>query len=106
LGVAKYGGDAVSPRFVATSHSVMGFRGVESAELVSGTRRSSRPSPVRSNSIGLARSDVGAARRVAIRLKPGASLLYWKRVGGVHTASPPHSSTLVRSVRCVVGLSS
>src|SRR6185503_7781153 len=73
---AKYGGDALSPRFLATHHSVIGLSGVLSAGLVSGTIKSSRPSPSTSKSIGLASSDVGAATLVLIRLNPGVSLLY------------------------------
>src|SRR4028119_1565698 len=92
---AKKGGDAPSPRFRATRHSVIGFCGVLSAGLVSGTTRSTRPSPVKSTSIGLARLDVGARMLVLIRLNPAGSLLYSKRVGGLQT-SPEHSSICVR----------
>jgi hypothetical protein len=100
---AKKAGEALGPRLRATSQRVIGLCGVLSAGSVSGETRSSRPSPSTSRSIGLPSCDVGAGISVGIFSKPSSPLLYWKRVGGLHTPSAAHSSTCSRSVRRVIG---
>src|ERR1700679_226690 len=73
------------PPLWETSQSVMGLTGVLSDLSVSGTTRSSSPSPSMSKSIGLESLEVGARSVVGSCLSPAGLLWYEGRGGGRKT---------------------